>query len=146
MAYEKSSSIVDVGRDLRPGQMIPTDDLKAVKPMAPVKLWRVYFNSRAAYPHVWSVDNGNNASEIIVQWVSIKDVRQAYSLYKHGLAIEPNESYPFGAYWVIDLKAWLPKVESPDGKEERDPAPIAWIQFHAIAEFADGGVIFRSGE
>lgn len=76
--------------------------------------WRVYFNRREAFPHIWSVDQGESESEICVQWVRFDrcKLRSATSL------------------------------TSPD-KEHAVSQPIAWLWLCARAEFTNGGVVFH---
>ena len=35
--------------------------------------WRIYFNSKLAYPHIWSVDEGSSESEILVRWFHFRE-------------------------------------------------------------------------
>jgi hypothetical protein len=44
------------------------------------RLYRAYFNKLSEAPQVWSVDEGNQGSEINVQWIIFKDVT-AHSVF-----------------------------------------------------------------
>lgn len=47
-----------------------------------MKTFRIYFNRKSEYPHVWSIDEGEQTSEIIVQWIACDGVsmRTHYSV------------------------------------------------------------------
>jgi hypothetical protein len=77
-----------------------------------MKTYRVYFNRRSEAPQVWSVDEGTQASEINVQWVSFD-----------GVSIN---SY------------FNPAVT----REQAEFEPSAWLQLFANAHFECGGVRF----
>lgn len=79
------------------------------------RLWRIYFNARSAYPHIWSVDEGTNASEILVRWFSIREVTDILS----NTILGPQP-----------------------GGVEREEQPVAWIEVYATAIFGGGGVTF----
>lgn len=79
------------------------------------RLWRIYFNSKQAYPHIWSVDEGTKASEILVKWFSIREVPDILS--NHNLGLQP-------------------------GGVEGEQQPVAWIEVWGIAIFSSGGVTF----
>jgi len=95
---------------LSQNQPQPTDRLETQP-----RLWRIYFNSKQAYPHIWSVDEGTNASEILVKWFSIREVPDILS--NHSLGPQPGDA-------------------------EREEQPVAWIEVFASAIFGGGGVTF----
>lgn len=81
------------------------------------KRWRIYFNKREAFPHIWSVDEGTSDSEILVKWFTINNAFQGSS----GHNLYPTS----GQNQYVD----------PNG-------PCAWIEIVARAVFENGGVTF----
>ena len=82
-----------------------------------MKRWRVYFNKKEDYPCLWSVDEGSAASEIRVQWVSLR-----------AIAGRTHHSLP----------------PYPPGRSKEEPC--AWIEFEGFARFQEGGVVFTPVE
>ena len=83
-----------------------------------MKRWRVYFNKKEDYPCLWSVDEGSAASEIRVQWVSLRAI----------------------AGWTHHS---LSRRTLRDAAKEE---PCAWIEFEGFARFQEGGVVFTPVE
>jgi hypothetical protein len=78
-----------------------------------VKKWRVYFNRRREAPQVWSVDEGDQTSEVNVQWVAFRSI----------------------SFDRSSFAADIPEAEA-------DTKPAAWFEFEATAIFSGGGVTF----
>lgn len=58
------------------------------------KNYRLYFNRKNECPQVWSIDEGDQSSEVNVQWFSLLGCTAA-SIYNHGVA---NEDTPVA--WI----------------------------------------------
>jgi hypothetical protein len=71
-----------------------------------VKTYRVYFNRKAEWPQVWSVDEGHQDSEISVQAVEIRPGAVAISK-----AMNPEECSRFDKdikpYAWLEVTGWL---------------------------------------
>ena len=48
---------------------------------SPVTTYRIYFNAAEAAPHVWSVDEGDSMSEILVQWFHLQGPLNMHSRF-----------------------------------------------------------------
>jgi hypothetical protein len=89
------------------------------------KLWRLYFHKVDGNGKAWwNVDNGDVNTQIRVGWIGV----ECASVYS---AVAPYAAQGMPTQGVTPN---LPRSANE---------PEAWMQFYGIAEFKDGGVVFR---
>lgn len=76
--------------------------------------YRLYYNARAAFPRVWSVDDGDQQQEVTVTRVD------------------------------VGICPWRTRALSPAARQRLDPAavPTAWIEVTGTLHLRDGRAYF----
>lgn len=94
--------------------------------------WRLYYNCKEDFPFLAAVDNGTISSQIRIQRVTLCNVIQSWADTDIG-------KISASAVTTMNDLCYVPNRDLRKGVKNE---PTWWIEFDAIAVFADGGVTF----